>query len=92
MKEKKNIKIYPQKFRKKWLEDHICKDWIQEDYVNERNAFCKFCRTTIQAKYTNIKQHVKTKKHLKSIQCIEFGEELELPTKHENTLGYQKVR
>lgn len=54
---------YKQKFRKEWLQDEICKDWITEVPNDEKSVYCKYCKTKIRAKFYDIKDHSKSKKH-----------------------------
>lgn len=56
-------RTYAQKFRKQWLQDDMCKDWIAEVPTDERSVLCKYCKTTFRAKYYDIKDHAKSKKH-----------------------------
>jgi len=54
---------YKQKFRKEWLQDEIYKDWITEVPNDEKSVYCKYCKTKIRAKFYDIKDHSKSKKH-----------------------------
>ncbi|XP_037780274.1 uncharacterized protein LOC119576699 [Penaeus monodon] len=54
---------YKQKFRKEWLQDEICKDWITEVPNDEKSVSCKYCKTKIRAKFYDIKDHSESKKH-----------------------------
>ncbi|XP_071746205.1 uncharacterized protein [Lepeophtheirus salmonis] len=54
---------YKKKFRTERLHDDVCKDWIVQIPTDEKNAYCKYCKTTIRAKLSDIKEHTKSKKH-----------------------------
>lgn len=64
-------KRYGQKFRKQWLKDDSLKDWIVPVAADVSKAFCKFCKCDIKAKYQDLKQHAKSKKHLKACPFTE---------------------
>lgn len=55
---------YTQKFRKEWLQEGFCIDWIMEIPGDANNARCKFCNSVFRAKLYDIKEHAKSKKHL----------------------------
>ncbi|CAD6204112.1 GSCOCG00009869001-RA-CDS, partial [Cotesia congregata] len=59
--------IYKQKFRNEWLQDIQCKDWIvrKETSPGEFVASCKFCMCVVSKnnKYSDLKNHIETKKH-----------------------------
>lgn len=51
-----------QKFRSEWKTDSALRDWIEQD-VDELKARCKFCKVSMVAELTVIKNHGKGKKH-----------------------------
>ncbi|CAB4068297.1 unnamed protein product [Lepeophtheirus salmonis] len=53
---------YKKKFRTERLHDDVCKDWIVQIPTDEKNAYCKYCKTTIRAKLSDIKEHTKIEK------------------------------
>ncbi|CAG5090636.1 Similar to ZNF862: Zinc finger protein 862 (Homo sapiens) [Cotesia congregata] len=57
------------KFRNEWLQDIQCKDWIvrKETSPGEFVASCKFCMCVVSKnnKYSDLKNHIETKKHKK---------------------------
>ncbi|CAL4175894.1 unnamed protein product, partial [Meganyctiphanes norvegica] len=65
-------KAYPQKFRKKWLTDPQLRDWLIE--VPKRNgesgAECKVCKTYLNIKICDLKNHALTKKHIKNLENL----------------------
>ncbi|KAK3886341.1 hypothetical protein Pcinc_009497 [Petrolisthes cinctipes] len=50
---------YTQKFRKEWLQEGFCKDWIMEIPGDANNARCKYCNSVFRAKLYDIKEHAK---------------------------------
>ena len=63
-------KAYVQKFKKSWLVDPICRDWIAEEPGDCAKVLCKYCKTVFRAKYADIKQHVRAKKHYEQARFI----------------------
>jgi len=51
-----------QKFRSEWKTDSALRDWIEQD-ADDLNARCKFCKVSMVAELTVIKNHGKGKKH-----------------------------
>ena len=72
---------FSQKFKKEWLADPLCKDWLAECPGDATKALCKYCRITICARYASIKQHVAAKKHSLEQSLITGNSELTLCTK-----------
>lgn len=54
---------YVQKFRKDWLNNPDFKDWLQE-HSNNTLAACKFCKGSINARFSDLIAHF----HSKNIQ------------------------
>ena len=54
---------YEQKFRKEWLNDTSLKDWIMEVPGNSNKSRSKYCNCELKAKYYDLKNHNKSKKH-----------------------------
>ena len=48
---------YTQKFRKEWLQEGFCKDWIMEIPGDASNACYRFCNSVFRAKLYDIKEH-----------------------------------
>ena len=55
---------YKQKFRKQWLQEEVCKEWIVEPKNDETSAYCKYCMSPVKAKFYDIQCHAKSKKHI----------------------------
>jgi len=56
-------KIYKQKPRHAWLQDPALKDWLALDAADDRKCFCKYCKSSINAKLCDLHAHAKTAKH-----------------------------
>lgn len=52
-----------QKFCLKWKSDIDFKDWIEPDCSDEFKAKCRFCKVSMVAEKTVLKNHAKGKKH-----------------------------
>ncbi|XP_023217583.1 uncharacterized protein LOC111619978 [Centruroides sculpturatus] len=64
---------YSRSFRKEWLQDKNLKDWISEDPTAEDHVFCKYCKCSVRAHYSDLMKHVATKKHKSNeVQCGKF--------------------
>lgn len=50
-----------QKFRSEWITDCALRDWIEQD-ADELKARCRFCKVSMVAELTVIKNHGKGKK------------------------------
>ncbi|CAI6365618.1 unnamed protein product [Macrosiphum euphorbiae] len=71
---------YPQKFREKWKNNVLLKDWIEE--VEEKTLVkCKFCKSTMSARLADLSAHAHTKKHLKSSEPFSCNRQNKLPFK-----------
>lgn len=55
---------YTQKFRDEWLVDALFKDWLVKIELDRNKARCRFCKTEVVAKWYDLLQHTKTKKHI----------------------------
>ena len=59
------VKQYKQKFRsEEWLKANEFKDWIREVQGDSSKAYCCVCKANLSAKYSDLMQHSKTKKHI----------------------------
>ena len=61
------VKKYQQKFRKEWLNDVSLKDWIMQVPGNYNKSRCKYCNCELKAKYQDLKNHIKSKKHVATL-------------------------
>ena len=61
-------KIYQQRFRKEWLEEDFCKDWIVEP-PDPTIASCKYCDASFGAKLYGMRHHYQSKKHILASQA-----------------------
>ena len=90
-------KVYPQRFRKEWLKDPLCQEWIKEINDDSSKAFCKLCFSTIQAKYDCIKNHRLSKKHAARAKALNkqpriTSSTLTKKTNDENEIATAEVR
>ena len=58
---KVKFESYQQKFRSEWLLDEKFKIWLDRTSTNE--AYCKWCKITLQPKLSVIKLHGESKRH-----------------------------
>ncbi|XP_051173505.1 uncharacterized protein LOC127289558 [Leptopilina boulardi] len=56
-------RLYEQKYRAVWEKDPILKDWLEPVTDNLKLASCKFCKTTLNAKLSDLQKHANTEKH-----------------------------
>ncbi|XP_043064673.1 uncharacterized protein LOC122320565 [Drosophila ficusphila] len=59
-------KIYKQKPRHAWMQDPAFKDWLTLDPSDDLKCFCKYCKSSINAKLCDLQAHAKTTKHKSS--------------------------
>lgn len=69
---------YTQKFRKEWLQEGFCKDWIMEIPGDASNARCRFCNSVFRAKLYDIKEHSKSKKHLTNSEPFSSARQMKI--------------
>lgn len=67
---------YTQKFRKKWLQNTLFKDWLVVVEGDDCKGRCRYCKTEVNAKLYDIKQHVKTSKHISATQLLSSSRSL----------------
>jgi hypothetical protein len=57
-------KQYKQKFRREWLKPELFQDWLLEPAKeNSGVGHCKLCKGDIDAKYSDLIMHMKSKEH-----------------------------
>lgn len=78
---KKSKVQYTQKFRKKWFSDSGFSDWIEDIPTDPLSARCKYCKCTLNAKYSDLNAHSISKKHLTSPQPFSNAKQHKLPFK-----------
>ena len=61
---KESKKSYSQKFKKEWLKEKSFSRWLCEVPADQGKAYCKLCKYELQAKYCQLTNHEKTKKHI----------------------------
>jgi len=69
---------YPQKFRQEWKSNSLLKDWLEET-DDKTLAKCKFCKSTIVARFSDLCAHSNTKKHMKSSEPFSSARQNKLP-------------
>jgi len=69
---------YVQKFRKDWLNNPDLKDWLQEHSDNIL-ATCKFCKGSINARFSDLIAHSHNKKHTKATEPFSSKRQKKLP-------------
>ena len=57
-------KQYKQKFRSEWLKHELFREWLLEVKENSGVGHCKLCKCDINAKYSDLVTHMKSKKHI----------------------------
>lgn len=81
---KKSKVQYTQKFRKEWFSDSGLKDWIEDIPTDPTSARCKYCKCTLNARYSDLNAHSISKKHFTSSQPFSNARQLKLPFKPVN--------
>lgn len=63
---------YTQKFRMEWLKDKLFEDWLQSKPGKDGTlcAECKFCRCTLGSRYSDLKNHCQSKKHIDAANML----------------------
>lgn len=51
------------RFNPVWYGDDLIGDWIAEVEGDCSRAFCKFCEVSLRARYSHLKEHLKSQKH-----------------------------
>lgn len=63
---------YRQKFRKSWLQDPVLSPCITiVESTNDVVIKCKFCCSVLNSKYSDLKSHATTKKHISNRKVIQ---------------------
>lgn len=57
---------YIQQFREEWLKDEELKDWIQKVPTDKTKVRCRFCQCLLSCKYSGLRDHSKSEKHVKA--------------------------
>lgn len=60
------VKRYKQKFRNSWFENESFGNWLAASDEPD-TAYCKVCNCTLKAKFSLLKCHKATKKHVKQM-------------------------
>lgn len=85
-------KSYTQKFRDVWLKDPCLKNWLLAvDSTIGKIAKCKFCMCTLNNKYSDLKNHGNTKKHISNADIILGKKQTKLNFLPENHLDGAKL-
>ena len=56
-------KQYQQKFRRGWIKHKLLRNWLLEVKESKGVGHCKLCKCDINAKYSGLITHMKSKKH-----------------------------
>ncbi|XP_022167837.1 uncharacterized protein LOC111031991, partial [Myzus persicae] len=67
---------YTQKFRKEWLQNTLFKDWLVAVEGDDCKGRCRYCKTEVNAKFYDIKQHAKTSKHISATKLLSSSRSL----------------
>ncbi|XP_042894354.1 uncharacterized protein LOC122268140 [Penaeus japonicus] len=72
---------YAQKFRREWLQDPALKDWLTEKKKSSGISVpqCRYCQCVLNLKLSDIKEHGKSKKHLKNAEAMSTARQPPLP-------------
>lgn len=85
-------KVYCQKFREIWTKDPLLKDWlISIESTSGKMPKCKFCKCLLANKYSDLKNHMATKKHKSNAEIIIGKKQTKLPFVPEHHLDGAKV-
>lgn len=60
--------VYPQLYRKAWETLPELKDWIRSVESDNRKIYCVYCKCEISAKLSDLRKHVKAKRHNKAAE------------------------
>ena len=80
---------YCQIARSAWKNDPPLKDWII--FNNDKVVACKFCNILISSKYSTLKTHANSQKHLKVAAPFSIGKQTVIPFKRPNTKLIEEV-
>ena len=69
---------YIQQFREEWLIDDEFKDWIQKVPTDKTKARCRYCQCLLNSKYSGLRDHSKSEKHLKAAKPFSCAKQTKL--------------
>jgi hypothetical protein len=83
---------YTQKFRDAWMKDPLLKEWlVNVESTVGKIAKCKFCICTLTNKYSDLKNHVNSKKHKMNAEIILGKTQTKIPFQSEMNLDATKA-
>jgi hypothetical protein len=83
---------YNQKFRDAWMKDPLLKEWlVNVESTVGKIAKCKFCICTLTNKYSDLKNHVNSKKHKMNAEIILGKTQTKIPFQSEMNLDSTKA-